>query len=163
MQLEKNWRRVSWSLLDKSLPVLFGVGFLLLVVRTLPAEELALQAIASTVLLTAAQLLRFMILIPLIKFVAEGRETARVAAAGAVLYVGGSLLVALLLVSGAATWAARFQKPALAVVLIPSAVLIAVGSMEELREKSADQGSLEDIFLSLTGGTEYAQITEGLE
>ena len=131
MQLEKNWRRVSWALLDKSLPVLFGVGFLLLVVRTLPAEELALQAIASTVPLTAAQLLRFMILIPLIKYVAEGRDAARVAAAGALLYAGGSLLVALVLVSGAATWAALFGKPALAVVLIPSAVLIAVGSLRD--------------------------------
>lgn len=131
MQLEKNWRRVSWALLDKSLPVLFGVGFLLLVVRTLPAEELALQAIASTVLLTAAQLLRFMILIPLIKHVAEGHDAAHVAAAGALLYAAGSLVVALLLVFGAGTWAGLFQKPGLEVVLVPSAVLIAVGSLRD--------------------------------
>ena len=47
--------------------------------------------------------------------------------------------------------------------IIQEGRMIAVGSMEELRTQSADQGSLEDIFLSLTGGTEYAQITEVLE
>jgi ABC-2 type transport system ATP-binding protein len=45
--------------------------------------------------------------------------------------------------------------------------LIAVGSMEELRaidrEENGDQASLEDIFLSLTGGTEYAEIAEVLK
>jgi ABC-2 type transport system ATP-binding protein len=40
--------------------------------------------------------------------------------------------------------------------------LIAVGTMDELRAQSAGEGSLEDIFLSLTGGAEYAQITEVL-
>lgn len=118
-------------MLDKSLPAVFGVGFLLLVVRTLPAEELALQAIASTVLLTAAQLLRFMILVPLVKHVAEGRVVARYAASGALLYAGASLVVALVLAWGAGDWAALFGKPELEAVLFPSAVLLAVGSVRD--------------------------------
>jgi ABC-2 type transport system ATP-binding protein len=47
--------------------------------------------------------------------------------------------------------------------------LIAVGSMDELRalgkgrgEEGQDVGSLEDIFLGLTGGAEYAEIAEVL-
>ncbi len=40
--------------------------------------------------------------------------------------------------------------------------LIAVGTMEELRTTSHNGGSLEDIFLGLTGGAEYAEITEVL-
>jgi len=40
--------------------------------------------------------------------------------------------------------------------------LIAVGTMEELRLMSKGQTSLEDIFLSLTGGAEYAEIAEVL-
>jgi ABC-2 type transport system ATP-binding protein len=40
--------------------------------------------------------------------------------------------------------------------------LIAVGTMEELRSTSHNGGSLEDIFLGLTGGAEYAEITEVL-
>ncbi len=40
--------------------------------------------------------------------------------------------------------------------------LIAVGSMEELRSLGKGETSLEDIFLSLTGGAEYAEITEVL-
>jgi ABC-2 type transport system ATP-binding protein len=43
--------------------------------------------------------------------------------------------------------------------------LIAVGTMDELRHSEGGQGdsSLEDIFLSLTGGTEFAEIAEVLK
>jgi ABC-2 type transport system ATP-binding protein len=41
--------------------------------------------------------------------------------------------------------------------------LIAVGTMDELREMSTGETSLEDIFLSLTGGAEYAKIAEVLQ
>jgi ABC-2 type transport system ATP-binding protein len=47
--------------------------------------------------------------------------------------------------------------------IIQSGRLIAAGSIEELRQESSEAGSLEDIFLSLTGGAEYAQITEVLQ
>lgn len=40
--------------------------------------------------------------------------------------------------------------------------LIAAGTMDELREMSAGETSLEDIFLNLTGGAEYAEIAEVL-
>jgi len=41
--------------------------------------------------------------------------------------------------------------------------LVAVGTMEELRALGKGQASLEDIFLQITGGTEYAEITEVLK
>ena len=40
--------------------------------------------------------------------------------------------------------------------------LIAVGTMGELRDMVAGEASLEDIFLGLTGGAEYAEIAEVL-
>jgi len=40
--------------------------------------------------------------------------------------------------------------------------LIAVGTMDELRQLGQGESSLEDIFLGLTGGAEYAEITEVL-
>jgi ABC-2 type transport system ATP-binding protein len=40
--------------------------------------------------------------------------------------------------------------------------LVAVGTMDELRSRGQGQASLEDIFLSLTGGAEYAAIAEVL-
>src|SRR5512134_1284473 len=46
--------------------------------------------------------------------------------------------------------------------IIDQGKLIAVGSMEELRSLGKGETSLEDIFLSLTGGTEYAEIAEVL-
>ena len=41
--------------------------------------------------------------------------------------------------------------------------LIAAGTMDELRRVGKGESRLEDIFLSLTGGTEYAEIAEVLK
>ena len=41
--------------------------------------------------------------------------------------------------------------------------LAAVGTMDELRGSGKSESSLEDIFLGLTGGTEYAEIAEVLK
>lgn len=46
--------------------------------------------------------------------------------------------------------------------IINKGELIAVGSMDELRSMGKGETSLEDIFLSLTGGAEYAEIAEVL-
>jgi len=131
VQLGPHWRRISWALFDKSLPLGFGVGFMLLVVRVLPPAELGLQAIASTVLLTVAQLLRFLFLLPLTKYVAEGTEAKRVAATGALLYVLGCAVLAALLAAGRDLWAKIFNQPELAMVLVPSAALLLAGSVRD--------------------------------
>ena len=131
MQLERHWRQISWSVLDKSLPLVFGVGFMLLVVRVLPADELGLQAISSTVLLTVSQMLRFWVLLPLTKFVAEGTEVRHVAATGVALYICASAVLALVIGAGRGLWADLFDKPALAAVLVPSAFLLLVGSARD--------------------------------
>jgi ABC-2 type transport system ATP-binding protein len=46
--------------------------------------------------------------------------------------------------------------------IINKGELIAAGSMQELRSLGKGETSLEDIFLSLTGGAEYAEIAEVL-
>ena len=46
--------------------------------------------------------------------------------------------------------------------IINSGKLVAVGTMEELRAKGRGETTLEDIFLSLTGGAEEAEIAEVL-
>ncbi len=47
--------------------------------------------------------------------------------------------------------------------IINKGKLIAVGTLEELRTLGNGESSLEDIFLELTGGAEYAEITEVLK
>jgi ABC-2 type transport system ATP-binding protein len=47
--------------------------------------------------------------------------------------------------------------------IIDRGKLIAIGSMEELRSMGKGEASLEDIFLDLTGGAEYAEIAEVLK
>ena len=46
--------------------------------------------------------------------------------------------------------------------IINKGELIAIGTMEELRALGKGEVSLEDIFLNLTGGAEYAEIAEVL-
>jgi len=46
--------------------------------------------------------------------------------------------------------------------IINKGELVAIGSMEELRALGKGETSLEDIFLSLTGGAEYTEIAEVL-
>jgi PST family polysaccharide transporter len=128
LRLGAHWRTVSWSLLDKSLPVVFGLVFLLLVVRVLPAPEFALQVIAATLVLVASQLFRSLFLVPLVRFVGERGVSGRIAASGLALYSGASVAAALILAAGRTQWAAAFDKPGLAAVLVPSAALLAGGS-----------------------------------
>jgi len=47
--------------------------------------------------------------------------------------------------------------------IIDRGKLIAVGSMAELRQLGKGESSLEEIFLNLTGGAEYAEIAEVLQ
>jgi ABC-2 type transport system ATP-binding protein len=47
--------------------------------------------------------------------------------------------------------------------IINNGALVAVGTMAELRALGTGETSLEDIFLSLTGGSEYAEIAEVLQ
>jgi ABC-2 type transport system ATP-binding protein len=47
--------------------------------------------------------------------------------------------------------------------IISGGKLVAIGTMKELRAHGKGEDSLEDIFLSLTGGTEYAEIAEVLK
>jgi ABC-2 type transport system ATP-binding protein len=47
--------------------------------------------------------------------------------------------------------------------IIDRGELIAIGTMDELRARGTGGSSLEDIFLSLTGGAEFAEIAEVLK
>src|SRR5262245_19709213 len=117
VRFEAHWRTISWSVLDKGLLLVFGIVFLLVVVRGgLPPEEFGLQGLATVIQLTISQLFRALLLVPLIKYVAEAGGPARVAATGTALHVSACALAALALAAGSATSAAIWDKPALAPV-----------------------------------------------
>ena len=48
-------------------------------------------------------------------------------------------------------------------MIINQGRIVASGTMSELRASDTQADSLEDIFLALTGGAEYAAIAEVLE
>jgi O-antigen/teichoic acid export membrane protein len=128
VRLAAHWRMISWAVLDKGLQLVYGVAFLFLVVGGLPREEYGLQSLAMVVQLTASQLFRALLLVPLIKYIAEAGGPGRVASTGLLLHVAACSTTGLLLWAGRDTWAAIFHKPDLAVVLVPTAVLLAVAS-----------------------------------
>jgi O-antigen/teichoic acid export membrane protein len=138
LRFEAHWHLISWAVLDKSLPLAYGVVFLLVVVRSLPQEEFGLQTVASAVLLTVSQLLKALLLVPMIKFEAEGRAPERVAATGSLLYAAACGLAALGLWAGSDLWARLFSKPALAAVLVPTAVMLAAGSGRDAANASLE-------------------------
>ena len=138
LRFEAHWRLISWALLDKSLPLVYGVAFLLVVVRALPQEEFGLLTLASAVQLTASQLLKALLLVPMIKYEAEGRSPARVAATGALLYVLAMALAALALWGGCGVWAGLFGKPAMAAVLAPTAAMLLLGSPRDAANASLE-------------------------
>jgi O-antigen/teichoic acid export membrane protein len=131
MSAGTSWKQASWALLDKSLILLFGLAFMLLVVAELPAAEFGLQAIAATMVLTLAPLLRFLFLVPMTKYVAEGEATRSIVATGTLLYVLASVAAAAVLWQGRSLWADVFGKPDLAAVLVPTAALLCAGSLRD--------------------------------
>src|SRR5512143_3550147 len=110
VRLEAHWRTVSWDVLDKSLQLVYGIAFLFLVVGGLSREEYGLQSLATAVQLTLAQLFRFLLLVPLIKYVAEAGGPARVASTGTLLHGAANAAAAAILWGGRGVWAGAFEK-----------------------------------------------------
>jgi O-antigen/teichoic acid export membrane protein len=128
VRLDAHWRTLSWAGLDKSLQLVYGIAFLLLVLRALPREEYGLQGLAMAIQLTLSQFFRSLWLVPLIKFVAEKRQPGRIVSTGMLLHVGACASAALVLWSGRDVWAGLFEKPPLAAVLVPTAALLLLSS-----------------------------------
>jgi O-antigen/teichoic acid export membrane protein len=128
VRLDAHWRTLSWAGLDKSLQLVYGIVFLLLVLRALPREEYGLLGLAIAIQLTLSQFSRSLWLLPLTKFVAERRQPGRIASTGMSLHVGTCAGAALLLWAGRDFWAGLFEKPLLVTVLVPTAALLVLSS-----------------------------------
>lgn len=87
MEFGKHIGKGLWAFADKSLPVLYGVGFILLVIRVLPPEEYGLYVLVQTIFLILFTFAHSISLQPMLKFVAEGEHNERYITAGTLLHV----------------------------------------------------------------------------
>ena len=74
MEFGKHLGKGLWGIADKSLAVAYGVGFVLLVIRVLPKEELGNFVLLQELFLVMSGLANAVALQPLLKFAAEERE-----------------------------------------------------------------------------------------
>ncbi len=71
MEFGKHLAKGFWGAADKSLPVVYGLGLVLLVIRSLPAEEFGNYVLFQDIFLILSGLATAFALQPLVKFAAE--------------------------------------------------------------------------------------------
>jgi len=88
MQLTKHLDKGLWAVADKSLFAIYGVGFMFLVIRILPKEELGVFVLVQNVFLILSHLSVCLGLSPLVKFMYEIKDRGALIAAAVYLQVG---------------------------------------------------------------------------
>lgn len=108
-----------WGTADKALPVVYGIGYVLLVIRTLPEAELGTFALIQTLFLLATGVANGFPLQPLLKFASERRDDVRELVSTAfLLNLGIIALFALLAVLVRGLLADILRAPALEQLLL---------------------------------------------
>jgi O-antigen/teichoic acid export membrane protein len=119
MELGKYLGKGLWGLADKVLPVVYGLGYVLLVIRVLPEEEFGNFVLVQEVFLVISGLSTAFALQPMLKFAAEKDSNfVEIARAGMVLNLLFTLGAALLIIACSVPLAALFNSPGLRVLLL---------------------------------------------
>ncbi len=119
LEFGKHLAKGFWGLADKALPVLYGVGYVLLVIRVLPAEEFGAFVLIQELFLVISGLATGLALQPLLKFSAERSGDDRsIIGAAILLYTGFLLLSCLGLVALRGPLSALLNAPALRTLTI---------------------------------------------
>jgi len=98
MEIGKHLNKGMWGLADKALPVLYGLGYVWLVIRVLPAEEFGNFVLVQEVFLIISGLATAFALQPLLKFSSETNADTPGIVGAALLWNGGFVAGASLLV-----------------------------------------------------------------
>ena len=126
MELGKHLTKSLWGLADKALPVIYGIGYVYLVIRVLPEEEFGNFVLLQEIFLILSSLAAALALQPLLKFAAEDTQDT-----GGIITVSILLnFVFVLLTSGALVLlrhplSAMMNAPTLAPLLLQLPALMA--------------------------------------
>lgn len=133
MEFGKNLGKGLWGIADKGLPVVYGVGFVALAIRVLPATELGNFVLFQEIFLVVTGLITALTTQPLLKFVAEDRPSHAGVIGAAVLLSGVfSGLSSVLAVFLRAPAGVVFNAPGLAVLMLSLPALIAASFIRNI-------------------------------
>ena len=119
MELGKHLGKGLWGIADKALPVVYGLGYVLLVIRVLPEVEFGNFVLVQELFLIVSMLAMAFALQPLLKFASEDvKDTAEISTAAFVLHVAFLVVSSLLLLLLQDPLSRLFNAPGLA-PLIP--------------------------------------------
>ena len=119
MELGKHLGKGIWGLADKSLPVLYGLAYVLLVIRVLPEEEFGNFVLVQEVFLIISALAMAFSLQPLLKFASEeNADLPHVAGTAMLLNIGVVLVPSVAIVGGREALSTLLNAPGLSSLLL---------------------------------------------
>jgi lipopolysaccharide exporter len=119
MEFGKHLGKGIWGLADKGLPVVYGLAYVVLVIRVLPAEEFGNFVLIQEIFLVISGLASAFALQPLLKFASEGGDDPKkVVSAALLLNVAFIAIAALLSVAGRDLTGAVLNSPSLAPLML---------------------------------------------
>ena len=127
MEFGRHIGKGIWGLADKALPVIYGVAYVVLVIRALPEEEFGNFVLIQEIFLVISGLATAFALQPLLKFAAEGGDDIReVVSAAMPLNIAFVAVASLLCVAGKDLAGALLNSPSLTpLMLYVPAMLVA--------------------------------------
>lgn len=119
MEFGKYLTKGIWGLADKALPVIYGIGYVWLVIRVLPEKEFGDFVLVQEVFLVISGLATAFALQPLLKFSSEKDASLEgIVSASLVLNALFIAVASLLVAAGSTTSGAVFHSPALATLML---------------------------------------------
>jgi O-antigen/teichoic acid export membrane protein len=132
MRFANYLKQSVWAGLDKALPVIYGLGFILVVVRVLPKEEFGLLGLFQAVFLLIEMIDQTLIQIPMAKFLSEREQEDWVIPTAFLLSLVVLLLFGIACLMGAHLFAALMHAPALADLLWLMPLMLAAFYLKNL-------------------------------
>jgi O-antigen/teichoic acid export membrane protein len=125
MEIGKHLGKGLWGLADKALPVVYGVGYVWLVIRVLPEEEYGNFVLVQEIFLVLSGLALAFALQPLLKFAAEHTTRDRdVIGAAMLMNAAFVLIAAAVFLAGGETISSILRSPSLAPLMIYVPVML---------------------------------------
>lgn len=119
MEFGKHIGKSLWGVADKGLPVVYGFGYVLLVIRVLPEEEFGNFVLLQEIFLILSGLATAVALQPMLKFASEeSSDPAGIIGAGMLLNIAFTIVSSLLVVLFRTPMGAVLHAPALAPLLL---------------------------------------------
>lgn len=87
MEFGKHIAKGFWGFADKSLPAIYGVGLILLVIRILPEQEYGSFVVIQTLFFLGIGFAHSLAFQPLIKFLSEGKNAGAYIVASSTIYI----------------------------------------------------------------------------